>query len=120
MRWFAAAALAALLLVGCGESRQARGLVRDFMGRDMGLADAEVLEWSKMDSTFFVTDSVVQVMRVRAAAVGQLRAHGHAAYVAPTPKLHFIHVRYVAGGDTLRQTFYLDAGLTGVVGFKND
>ena len=107
MRWFAAAALAALLLVGCGESRQ-------------GLADAEVLEWSKMDSTFFVTDSVVQVMRVRAAAAGQLRAHGHAAYVAPTPKLHFIHVRYVAGGDTLRQTFYLDAGLTGVVGFKND
>ncbi len=54
----AAVACAALLLMGCGQDREARGMVEDFMKSGLQLTDYDVVEWSRVDSTFFVSDSV--------------------------------------------------------------
>lgn len=90
-------------------------MVEDFMKSGLGLTDYDVVEWSRVDSTFFVSDSVLQAMRSQAAT--QVRG---VSYVKATPKLLYLHVRYVQGNDTLRKTFYFDDTMSGIVGFKDN
>lgn len=112
-RCLTAVVAAAALLVGCGQTHDAKTKVREFMDTQMQLADYDIVEWGRADSTFFVSDSMVQVMRANAA--GKVKAQ----YAKPTPKLLYIYVRYTSGdNDTVKQTFYLDDKMTGIVAYK--
>ncbi len=107
-------ALLAALFVGCGQSHDARKTVKEFMASQMGIADYDVIEWGGLDSTFFVSDSMVQVMRH--STPQKVKAQ----YVKYSPKLLYLNVKYAVGSDTVRQTFYLDDKLTGVVAYKQN
>lgn len=107
-------ALAAALLAGCGQGREAKGLVKEFMASQMGISDYDVVQWGALDSTFFVSDSMVSVMR------HQMAAKVKGDYAKPSPKLLYLNVRYAIGKDTVKQTFYFDDKLTGVVSLKNN
>lgn len=107
-------ALAALLLSSCGADYQAKSKVKGFLKANLKNPDIEIIDCSSVDSTFRVNDSTVQVMRRSASPL----VKSGAGYVKPTSPLRYVIVRYAAGKDTLKQTFYLDKDLTGVVAFK--
>lgn len=113
-----AMALFVWLISGCGQSHKNRGIIEDFMQTRMNLEDYDVLSWSEPQTTYFVSDSMLQAMRRRAQASRLVR--GNVPYKAKTDRLVFMEVRYVTGQDTIRQTFYLDDKNTGVVGFKTN
>lgn len=104
--------------MGCGDKHKVHGIVKDFIENQMNQNDFDVLEWSDMKPTYFVTDSMLQVMRKSAETTMQVKAD--AKYVPQTDTLHFIHVKYLVEKDTIDQTFYLDGKLTGIVGFKSN
>ena len=50
------------LFAGCGERHEARSLAQDFMEEHMPMQDYEVVRWSRLDSTFFVTPVALKAM----------------------------------------------------------
>ncbi len=108
--------LMVMLLTACGRDSKERGLASDFMEQSLGVKEYDVVKWSAVDSTFFVSDSMLQVMRAQAAS----KIRGEVHYVAPTPKLLYLNLRYAVGKDTLARTFYFDDRASGIVGFKDN
>lgn len=109
-------ALFAALFSGCGQSHDAKNMVKEFMTTQMGIADYDVVQWGRLDSTFFVSDSMVRVMRNNALA----KVKEPSAYAKPSQKLLYLNVRYAIGDDTIKQTFYLNDKLTGIVSYKEN
>lgn len=110
----AAMALIIALLTGCGQGHEAKNLVKTFMATQMGINDYDVVQWGLLDSTFFVSDSMVHVMRQQVA--GKVKGN----YAKPSAKLLYLNVKYAIDKDTIRQTFYFDDKLTGVVSLKDN
>lgn len=106
-----------LLLAACGQAHRNRQVVEDFMTSQMGLSDYDVVEWSEAKPTYFVSDSMMQVMRAQALQAKRVRPG--VAYAAQTSPLQMLRVKYAQGRDTVTQTFYLNRSLDGVVGFKD-
>lgn len=107
-------ALLAALFMGCGQGHDAKKMVKEFMTKEMGVGDYDVIAWSRLDSTFFVSDSMVHVMQRNTPQKVK------AKYAKYSPKLLYLNVKYTIGNDTIKQTFYLDDKLTGVVAYKQD
>lgn len=109
-------ALSALLLLSCGEGHGSKTLVKDFMKHNMVLDDYKIIGWSQLKDTYFVSDSMTNVMHKNAELSGLVKQG--AKYTPPTEKLRFIQVEYTVNEDTLKHTFYLDDKLTGIVSIK--
>ncbi len=109
-------ALAALLLLSCGEGHDSKTLVKDFMKHNMILDDYKIIGWSQLKDTYFVSDSMTNVMHKNAELSGLVKQG--VRYTPSTEKLKFIQVEYKVYEDTLKQTFYFDDKLTGVVCVK--
>lgn len=108
--------LSVLVMSGCNSDKGARKLIRHFIETEMQVDDADVQQWSDVDSTFFVSDSLIRVMRANGASY----VRPQTVYNRPTAKLHYVRVTYATEKDTVTQTFYIDDGLAGIVGFKTD
>lgn len=102
------------LFAGCGEKRTAKRLVTDYLENHLNEKDYDMLDCSAVDSTTRVTPQQLQVLQ-RQSLKG-LRNDGK--WAAATPVLKYVNVVYTQGNDTMRQTFYLDRALTGVVAVK--
>lgn len=102
------------LLTGCGQGHEAKNLAKTFMATQMGIDDYDVVQWGSLDSTFFVSDSMVHVMRQQMAS----KVKGN--YAQPSAKLLYLNVKYAIDKDTIKQTFYFDDKLTGIVSLKNN
>lgn len=109
-------ALSVQFLLSCGEGHDSQVIVKDFMKNNMNLDDYKVIGWSKLNDTYFVSDSMTNVMHTDAELSGKVKQG--TKYTPATEKLRFIQVEYTVYDDTLKQTFYLDDQLTGVVCFK--
>lgn len=115
---FLALVASALLLASCGQTHKAKSSVKEFMNEQMQLQGYDVLAWSKLDSTFRVTDSAL--IRMHNQAVQRHVVKAGTKYAPRTNKLFLLTVRYKLEGDTLMNTFYLDDNATGIVGVKKD
>ena len=73
------------LLAGCGERHEARSLAQDFMEEHMPMQDYEVVRWSRLDSTFFVTPVALKAMHAEAER-SKIVKH-RVSYQGYTPKL---------------------------------
>lgn len=104
--------LAIVVMSGCGEQQKVKSVVKDFITVGLHQDDYSVVEWGRQDSTFHVSAAMLRTMRAQGVK--------GAAYARPTGKLILQRVTYVTGTDTIRQTFYLDETMTGVVGYKTD
>lgn len=104
--------LVAVAMSSCGEQQKAKSVVKDFLADGLNQDSYSVVEWGRQDSSFHVAPAMVQTMRAQGAK--------GASYVNPTAKLILQRVTYVTATDTIRQTFYLDDALTGVVAYKTD
>ncbi len=88
------------------------------MQSNMNLKDYDVVEWSDSQPTYFVSDSMLQVMHQDAEKEGLVQKNTH--YTNRTEKLNFIRVKYAVDQDTVRRTFYLDELFSGVVAVKGN
>ena len=103
--------VALLLLVSCTQQR-AKSVAKDFMA-DYISDDADYLDFSAVDSTRAISDSLVQV----------LRQHGPkgANYEERTSRtLYLLRAKYLLDDDTCSTTFYMNPDMAGVVAVKNN
>ena len=104
--------VAPLLFVACGQQQRAKSAVKEFVEQQLR-QDASYIDFSSVDSTRAIADSLVLAMRSRA---GQ-GLH----YQEPSgPTLLHIRAQYLVGDDTLSATFYIDPATMGVVAFKRN
>ena len=110
--------VALLLFASCGQQQQVKSVVKDFMEQHLADAsDLSYLDFSDVDSTRVVSDSLLQAMRRGVSD----------RYQSPlpftdrrSPKLFHIRVNYTLGQDTCSATFYLDSELSSVVALKEN
>ena len=104
--------VALLLFASCGRQQQAKSSVKDFVENQLN-RDVSYLDFSSVDSTRAITDSLIQVLRSRAGQGIQ--------YQDPSGKT-LLHIRthYLLDDDTLSATFYLDPATLGVVAYKEN
>ncbi|MGP1480851.1 MAG: hypothetical protein ACTTJL_04025 [Hoylesella enoeca] len=113
------ASLAAVFLSSCGEQYKAKQLVSNFLDRSLAEKDFSIENCSKLDSTYYVTDSTLNAMRAASrkdAPFIRARYEG----VKRSKKLLFIRIDYTNNGRKHTQTFYMDDRLQHVVAFKNN
>lgn len=101
-----------LLLAACGQRQQAKSVVKGFVEQQLQ-KEVSYLDFSDIDSTRAISDSLIDVLRQRAGQNVQYQSRtGHT--------LLYIRAKYLLDKDTLSTTFYLDPQLTGVVAFKQN
>lgn len=107
--------LTVTVLSSCGNSK-AKQAVKTFLDQSLAHTEYDIQSFSEVDSTERVTPATVKQMRQFAANHFQPGVN----YVAPTTKLRYVRVVYTQDKDTIRQTFYMNDAMTGVVCVKND
>lgn len=110
--------LVAMLLMGCEQDHVSHSVVKAFIENNIKADDYEIIGWSKQGSTYHISDSMIHVMRTNAERSNWVNKD--VKYIAKTSNLYFIQVKYAIYTDTIRQTFYLDDKLTGIVCFKRN
>jgi len=105
-----------LLFVSCGRQHDAEQTVKAFVDENMEVAsEISNRDFADLGSTRHISDSLIQVMRQRGAA---LFKKGITYPEPPDGELFYLRMSYVHQGDTLQNTFYLNPELTEVVAFK--
>ena len=113
------ALVVAMAFTGCNrEKSKAESMVKDFLKENLVENDFKVMNFSRLDSTTFVSDSLFQLMREKGAKDSRFKQPFDFSDDAKTKKLLFIRVKYRIEKDTILQTFYFDDELSRVVSFK--
>lgn len=101
-----------LLLTACGQQQRAKSVVKDFM-QTYRQGDVSYLDFSDLDSTSVLSDSVVRALQQQAG-------RGVAFQQRTGQTLLLIRAKYLLGDDTCSTTFYLDPSTMGVVACKQN
>ena len=101
-----------LLLTACGQQQRAKSVVKDFM-ETYQKGDVDYLEFSDLDSTKVLTDSMIVVMQQQAGKDVTFQKR-------TSPSLLLIRAKYLLDEDTCSTTFYLDPQTMGVVACKQN
>lgn len=83
------------------------------MAQQLKKTDIEYLDFSSIDSTHALGDSVVQAMRQRGPQGVQYQERKGRT-------LFYLRSQYKQGSDTLSATFYLNTDIIGIVAFKEN
>ena len=103
-----------------GEKGTAQKLVKEFLTDNLVSQDFKIMDFSRLDSTKLISDSVFLQMRAKGAENKAFKAGFSYADGGKTKKLNYIRVKYRVDKDTILQTYYLDDQLTRVVAFKEN
>ena len=110
--------LALLLLVSCGQKQQAKSAIKAFVKENIAVSDYSFKDFGKLDSTRYVTDAVIEVMKQRATADATFKKASVYGKREGKEQLKYMPVKMkIADRDTLF-TFYLDNDNNSVVAFK--
>ena len=110
--------LALLFLVSCGQKQQAKSTDKDFVKTNFATTDYRFKDFGKLDSTRYVTDSIIEVMKIRAASDKTFRKDASYGRRVAKEQLKYLPVKMkIADKDTVL-TFYLTNKLTQVVAVK--
>lgn len=113
--------MAVLLLASCGQQHDAERIVKDFMETNMkDGAQVSSLDFDDMDSTKLITDSVITRIRATAKEAALYKSDIRYSGRNGVKKLYILRARYYVNKEEQCDTYYLDAGLTGVVAFKTN
>ena len=104
--------MALLLFASCGQRHKVKSSVKEFISDQMN-REVRYLDFSKVDSTRALSDSLIRVMRSKGGK--------NILYKNPsgTTLLH-ISAQYVLESDTVSATFYLDPASMRVVAYKEN
>lgn len=111
--------VAATSFSACYDNKEAKKIVKDYLDTHLKSADYDTEYFSKVDSTFRVTDSMLNVMQNNAKRLVMFKSQNFGNR-GTTRKLNYIRVRYHINNDTIRQIFYIDSNMQHVVGIKSD
>ncbi len=108
-----------LSVLSYGQQHKAESVVKGFMERNMldGKKPSNIV-FHDMDSTTYITDSLVHVMR---NALKQSDRYSHDITYSSTKMdsyLKVIRVEYKLDGQKYSDSYYLDNEITGVVSLK--
>ena len=101
-----------LLLTACGQQHRAKSVVKDFM-ETYQKGDVSYLEFSDVDSTKVLSDSLIRVMQQQAGKDVTFQKR-------TSTTLLLIRAKYLLDDDTCSTTFYLDPSTMGVVACKQN
>jgi len=101
-----------LLLTACGQQQRAKSVVKDFMETNQK-GDVDYLEFSDLDSTKVLTDSLINVLQQQAGKDVTFQKR-------TSSTLLLIRAKYLLDDDTCSTTFYLDPSTMGVVACKQN
>ena len=101
-----------LLLTACGQQQRAKSVVKDFM-ETYQKGDVDYLEFSDVDSTKVLTDSLINVLQQQAGKDVTFQKR-------TSSTLLLIRAKYLLDDDTCSTTFYLDPSTMGVVACKQN
>ena len=101
-----------LLLTACGQQQRAKSVVKDFM-ETYQQGDVDYLEFSDVDSTKMLSDSLVNVLQQQAGKKVTFQKRN-------STTLLLIRAKYLLDDDTCSTTFYLDPSTMGVVACKQN
>ena len=101
-----------LLLAACGQQQRAKSVVKDFM-ETYQKGDVDYLEFSDLDSTKVLTDSLINVLQQQAGKDVTFQKR-------TSSTLLLIRAKYLLDDDTCSTTFYLDPSTMGVVACKQN
>ena len=101
-----------LLLTACGQQQRAKSVVKDFM-ETYQKGDVSYLEFSDLDSTKVLSDSLVNALQQQAGK-------GVTFQKRTSTTLLLIRAKYLLDDDTCSTTFYLDPSTMGVVACKQN
>lgn len=109
---------AVILMCACGKQHKAEETVKAFLDNNLKTTEYSV-NFTKIDSTRLVSDSLIHVMRTNAAKNKSFKS-GIVYTANPPQRIYmFTKAKIYIGKDTLQHTFYLNPELTKVVSFKN-
>ena len=108
--------LAMLLFTACGQQYQAKRLVKDYV-KDHATEELHITDFSDLDSTRVISDSLFQAMQAAAASDPQFKDVSFSGAKATSPLL-YIRMRYQKDTLELSRTFYFDKDLSAVIAFK--
>ena len=105
--------MALLLFASCGRQQQAKSVVKEFMDQQLDKQDVSYLDFTDLDSTHALSDSVIQSMH-------QCGKQGVNYLERKHRTLLYLRAQYLQDSDTLSTTFYLDPEATGIVAYKEN
>ena len=108
--------LALLLFTSCGQQYQAKSLVKDFVN-EHAVEELNITDFSDLDSTRVISDSLLQNMRQRALK-DPLFKDVDLGSIPLSTTLLYIRMRYQKDTLELSKTFYFDRDLSTVIAFK--
>ncbi len=101
-----------LLLTACGQQQRAKSVVKEFM-ETYQQGDVDYLEFSGVDSTKVLSDSLIQALQQQAGKKVSFQKRN-------STTLLLIRAKYLLDDDTCSTTFYLDPSTMGVVACKQN
>ena len=101
-----------LLLAACGQQQRAKSVVKEFM-ETYRQGDVDYLEFSDVDSTKMLSDSLINVLQQQAGKKVTFQKRN-------STTLLLIRAKYLLNDDTCSTTFYLDPSTMGVVACKQN
>ena len=108
----------AILTCACGKQHKAEETIKAFLDNNLRTTEYSV-NFTKIDSTRLVSDSLIHVMRTDAAKNKSFKS-GIVYTANPPQRIYmFTKAKIYIGKDTLQHTFYLNPELTKVVSFKD-
>ena len=108
--------LALLLFTACGQQYQAKSLVKDFV-KEHATEEVDITDFSNLDSTKVINDSLLQDMRQRALK-DPLFKDVNLGSIPLSTTLLYIRMRYQKDTHELSKTFYFDKDLSAIIAFK--
>lgn len=111
--------LALLLLVSCGQKQQAKDTVKTFVKENIADSDHySFKDFGRLDSTRYVTDSIIGVMRACAAKDNTFRKPTTYGQRTNNEQLKYIKVKMTVAEQDTMFTFYLTNDVMKVVAVK--
>jgi hypothetical protein len=116
--------LSTLMFISCGKQHNAKKIVSDFLKENIKNAEISDQEFGKVDSTFYLTDSSINVMRTNAKKISYFNTNIHYSDAKTKNPIMFVNLKYTLINEQKKeikcnQTFYLDNKFKGVISFKN-
>lgn len=110
-------AFCAAMFASCGKTHTAKSTVKDFMSEYFNGDDYSIDYFSELDSTTYVTDTMIEIMRANAEKNGDYKK-GIKYAERKGKMLLYIPVTLEKGKEKVKHTFYMTGDATAIVAFK--
>lgn len=108
-----------LSAISCGQQHKAETVVKDFMTDNMaGDRKPSSMVFSNIDSTKYITDSLIQKMHKDAELSGRYKSNIRYTSGKGLKKLIITRVEYMLDKEKHSDTYYLNEELTRVISVK--